>query len=81
MLIQVWKDSNGLGVMPKPNADALWESGHMCINAVLVREYEAKTWYEAMCKHHEFQGWGEYNPPRLMNGDIDPVVLQPLDDV
>lgn len=81
MLIQVW-EGDGITCAPKPSCDKMRESGYgICKKAKLLRQFEAKTWLEAMQKHHEYMGWEPYNPPKLANGEIDPVVLQPLDDM
>jgi len=79
--IQVWVgDDCGITCATYKACKTMRKRGLISKNAVLLRSFNAKTWYEAMCTHHKLMGWEPYKPPMLSNDEIDPVVLEPLND-
>ena len=82
VVIEVWQDDGSITVAPRFSIRKMFESGVMDRHSsTLIRKFKAKTWLEAMTKHNELMGWGPYNPPTLPSGEIDPVVLQPLNEI
>lgn len=82
VVIEVWEGEGSTTCASRFSIRKMFESGAMDRHEhKLIRKFKAKTWLEAMTKHHELMGWEPYKPPVLPNGEIDPVVLQPLDEM
>jgi len=78
--IEVWIGDCGITCSTYKSCKDMRKSGAISKGAILVRSFTAKNWFEAMSMHYKLMGWGPYNPPKLPNGDIDPSVLEPLND-
>lgn len=87
MLIQIWEDD--LGVECSVAAGSQCKKHQLSYLAEvfgfkenehlkLLHQFDADTWFEAMTIYNEFMGHGPYHPPILENGEVDPVVFEPL---
>lgn len=43
---------------------------------ILLKEFEASNFLEALIFRNKFMDWGEYSPSRLENGEIDPSYFE-----
>lgn len=85
MLFRVWQDDLGVECSAAPGIKQLqiralgYILGLSDVEVILLTEFEASTWFEAMTKYHEYMGFEPYKPLRLPSGEIDDSIYEPFE--
>jgi hypothetical protein len=65
-------DGSGLMFLPAAAVASARADGSLEPGAILLHRVEARTWEQAMARHHETMGWGDYQP----HGPLQPCPNQ-----